>query len=100
VTSRGRNPRGTPAGLPVEVERLRSEFPDLTDEELEAYVSVTRRVLGDPAARAAAMRDVLASARQAQQTVAAGGALGPAEQLLVRYLSALAKMQRSTVRRS
>jgi hypothetical protein len=99
VTSRGRNPRGTPAGLPVEVERLRSEFPDLTDEE-EAYVSVTRRVLGDPAARAAAMRDVLASARQAQQTVAAGGALGPAEQLLVRYLSALAKMQRSTVRRS
>jgi hypothetical protein len=61
-------------------------------------VAVTRRVLGDPAARAKKMREVMDGARAAEQKAAAGGTLTADEQLLVRYLSAMAKMQRSTVR--
>jgi hypothetical protein len=85
--------------LPVEVERLKAEFPGLTDEDLQAYVTVTRRVLGDPATRAKRMREVMDGAQKAQQKAAAGGKLTADEQALVRYLAALAKMQRSTVRR-
>ena len=85
--------------LPVDATRLQAEFPDLTDEDLQAYVTVTRRVLGDPAARAKKMREVMDQARAAQEKAAAGGKLGAEEGLLVRYLAALAKMQRSTVRR-
>ena len=83
--------------LPVDPERLRAAFPGLTREELEAYVTVTRRVLGDPAARAKAMREVMESARPAQEKAASGGRLTPEERTLVQYLAALAKMQRSTV---
>ena len=86
------------AGLPVDLDRLKAEFPDLTDEDLQAYVAVTRRVLADPGARAGAMREVLDSARKAQEKAAGGGALTADEHLLVRYLSAMAKMQRSTVK--
>jgi hypothetical protein len=85
-------------GLPVDVDRLKSQFPSLTDEDLLAYVTVTRRVLGDPAARAKKMREVMEAARQAQQKAAAGAKLTPEEQLLARYLAALAKMQSSTTR--
>jgi MOSC domain-containing protein YiiM len=85
-------------GLPVDPGRLRAEFPDLGEDELQAYVEVTRRVLGDPAARALKMREVMDGARRARQKADAGGALDAGEQLLVRYLSAMAKMQRSTVR--
>jgi hypothetical protein len=59
---------------------------------------VTRRVLGDPAARAKKMREVMDGARAAREKADAGGKLTADEQLLVRYLSALAKMQRTTVR--
>jgi hypothetical protein len=83
----------------VDVARLKVEFPDLSDEDLAAYVKVTQRVLGDPATRGRAMREVMDRARQAQEKAAAGGKLTADEQLLVRYLAALAKMQRSTVRR-
>lgn len=44
--------------LPVDLDRLKAEFPELTDEELQAYVTVTRRVMSDPAARAKTMREV------------------------------------------
>lgn len=86
-------------GLPVDLDRLKAEFPELGHEELQAYVAVTRRVLGDPAARAKAMREVLTAARAAEQKASAGGTLTPEEQTLARYLAALARMQRSTVRR-
>lgn len=95
----GENGPGMKPGLPVEVERLREAFPDLSDADLQAYAEVTRRVLGDPAARARTMRDILERAREAQQRGTSGGTLSEDQQLLVRYLSALAKMQRSTVRR-
>lgn len=85
--------------LPVDPDRLKAEFPELTDEELQAYVTVTRRVLGDAAAGAKAMREVMNAARAAEQKAAAGGKLTPEEQRLARYLAAMAKMQRSTVRR-
>jgi hypothetical protein len=85
--------------LPVDGARLKAEFPDLSDEDLAAYVAVTRRVLGDPASRATKMREVMGQARQAQQRALSGGALTDEDRLLVGYLSALAKMQRSTVKK-
>jgi hypothetical protein len=85
--------------LPVDAARLRREFPDLSEEDLEAYVSVTRSVLGDAAARGRRMREVMDGGRRAREKAATGGALTPQEQTLVRYLAALAKMQRSTVRK-
>lgn len=85
--------------LPVDPERLRSEFGDLTDEELSAYRAVTRRVLGRPEERARAMREVMAAARAAREKAASGAALSAPERELVSYLAALEKMQRSTVRR-
>jgi hypothetical protein len=87
------------ADLPVDLDRLKAEFPDLTDEDLQAYVALTRRVLADPAGRARAMREVLENARRAQEKAAGGGALTADDQLLVRYLAAMAKMQRSTVKK-
>ena len=87
------------ADLPVDLDRLKREFPDLTDDDLAAYVAVTRRVLKDPAGRARAVRAVMEAARAAQQKAASGGSLASDEQLLVRYLAAMAKMQRSTVRK-
>jgi hypothetical protein len=84
----------------VDVERLRAEFPDLSDEDLGAYVSVTRRVLGDPAARAKKMREVMDGAQKARQKAASGAKLSADETLLVRYLAAMAKMQRSTVKKT
>lgn len=87
------------AGLPVDLDRLKAEFPDLTDEDLQAYVAVTRSVLADPAGRGRAMREVMDRARKAREKAASGGTLAPDEQLLVRYLAAMVKMQRSTVRK-
>lgn len=80
----------------MDAARLQAEFPDLTDDDLQAYAAVTRRVLGDPASRAKRMREVMDSARRAQQKAASGGRLTADEGLLVRYLAALAKMQRPT----
>jgi hypothetical protein len=85
--------------LPVDLERLKREFPELSDEDLAAYVTVTQRVLGDPATRAKTMREVMDAGRQAQQKALAGGTLSAEEKLLAGYLAALAKMQRSTVKR-
>lgn len=81
--------------LPVDPERLRRAFPALTSGDLEAYVEVTRRILGaDPGARARVAREALAGGRQARDKAARGEDLGEAEALLARYLDAVGKMQR------
>lgn len=78
----------------IDPERLRREFPALTPEDLEAYVEVTRRILGTPPARrAAATRGLMASARKARDKAARGEGLQGEESLLARYLPAVEKMQ-------
>ncbi len=83
--------------VPIEPGRLKEEFPGLTTDELDAYVTVTKRVLAKPEARARVMRDVMAQADEAQRKASVGARLKPEEALLLRYLRALSKMQRSTV---
>jgi hypothetical protein len=83
------------AGLPVDPERLRREFPALTAEDVEAYAQVTRRILGAaPEARPRVTREALEGARRAREKAARGEALNDAETLLARYLDAVGKMQR------
>jgi hypothetical protein len=84
--------------LPVDPERLRTRFPDLSESDVEAYVAVTRRVLQDSAAKARVMREVMDSARAAREKEAVGGALTHGESLALRYLRAVEKMQHSTAR--
>jgi len=83
--------------LPVDPRRLKEEFPELTEDELDAYVTITKRVLAKPETRGRAMRELMAQAGEAQKKAAAGGRLKAEEALLVRYLQAVSKMQRSTV---
>ena len=83
--------------LPVDPGRLKGEFPELTADEVDAYVTITKRVLAKPETRARVMREIMAQAAEAQQKAAAGGRLKAEEALLVRYLRAVSKMQRSTV---
>jgi len=81
--------------LPVDPERLRREFPALTPEDIEAYVQVTRRILGAaPAARPRVIRESLDGGRRARESAARGEPLEAGEALLARYLDAMAKMQR------
>jgi len=84
--------------LPVDPARLRSRFPGLTDEDLQAYVSVTRRILGtaDPQGRSRITREVLAKGRAAAERAAAGESLDEEDSLAVRYLWAMEKMQGRT----
>ena len=84
--------------LPVDPERLRARFPDLTDEDLEAYTTVTRRVLRDPASKARSMLEVMARARSAREKQAGGGPLTRDEALALSYLRAVEKMQGSAAR--
>jgi len=83
--------------LPVDPERLKAEFPDLSGEDLEAFVQVTKQVLADPAAKGRIMREIMATALEARKKAAAGGAVDAQETLALRYLAAVGKMQRSTV---
>ncbi len=87
--------------LPVDPQRLRQQFPELTVDDVAAYEEVTRRILGEPSPdrRARLTRDTLARGRQARDQQAAGAALTEAQALDLRYLQAVAKMQASTVRR-
>jgi hypothetical protein len=80
---------GTP--LPVDVERLRREFPALTAEDLDAYAAVTRRILAarDPADRARITRETLARGRAAR----AAAPRDDDDRLALRYLTAVEKMQ-------
>jgi hypothetical protein len=82
------------AGLPVDPERLKAQFPELSGEDLAAYADVTRRVLADPAAKGRIMREVLDLARAAREKQAGGQGLSAAESLALRYLAAVEKMQR------
>jgi hypothetical protein len=76
----------------VNPERLKKEFPDLTEEDLEAYVTVTRRLLADPTKRVQVLEDVKAKAQAAQAKAGAG--LSPDEALAGRYMQAIQKMQK------
>jgi len=81
--------------LPVDPERLRREFPALTPEDVEAYVEVTRRILGAaPAARPRVTREALDGGRRAREKTARGEVLEAGEAVLARYLDAVGKMQR------
>ena len=77
--------------LPVDPARLRRQFPGLTDDDVAAYVDVTRRILAerDPAARAKVTREVLARGRAARES----GSGDAADRVAAAYVSALAKMQ-------
>ena len=79
--------------LPVDPERLRQQFPALTDDDLAVYEQVTQEVLGDPLARGKSMAALMARARAAREKLAAGQGLTRDEDLAVRYLSAVEKMQ-------
>jgi hypothetical protein len=77
--------------LPVDVLRLRRQFPALTDDDLDAYAAVTRRIMSASAAdRARITRETLAKARTAR---AAGAPRDDEERLAARYLAAVEKMQ-------
>jgi hypothetical protein len=79
--------------LPIEPGRLRSRFPSLTDEDVDAYVAVTQRVLADPRSRGRAMAEVMAAAQRASEREAGGAELTEDERLALRYLHAVGKMQ-------
>jgi hypothetical protein len=80
----------------VDPERLRKQFPELSPEDLEAYVEVTRTVLSEGPARGRAMASLLGQARAAREKQAAGGTLEAREALALRYLVAVEKMQGRT----
>jgi hypothetical protein len=88
--------------LPVDRARLKKQFPALTDGDIEAYETVTQRILGQksPAERGRLTRTILETARSARDRGASGATLTEDERLSVRYLDAVAKMQGTTVRRS
>jgi hypothetical protein len=79
--------------LPVPAERLRQQFPSLTDDDLEAYTEVTRRLLGQ-AKKGRALSDVMTTAVRAREKEAAGEALDATESLALRYVRAMEKMQK------
>jgi hypothetical protein len=86
--------------LPVDPERLKQEFPELTDADLAAYVSVTRRILEAPTAeRGRLTRDIVSGGREAREKAGRGAKLTREEALWSAYLEAVDKMQRSTARR-
>ena len=88
---KGKRPSAGEPSLPVDVERLRRQFPALTPEDLDAYVAVTRRILAarDPAHRARITRETLARGRAAGASASASDG----ELLAARYVAAVAKMQ-------
>jgi len=86
---KGRKPGAEPA-LPVDVERLRKQFRALTDDDVAAYVSVTRRIMSASAAdRARITRETLARARAAREAAPRDDD----DRLALRYLAAVEKMQ-------
>jgi len=86
--------------LPVEPERLRRQFPELTAEDLQAYEEVTRRILTEasPDRRAQLTRETLARGRQARDKQAGGATLTADEARDLSYLQAVAKMQASVIK--
>lgn len=82
--------------LPIDRTRLKSQFPDLTDTDLDAYEAVTRRILEKkgPAERGKVTREIMETAKSAREK--AGDRLTEAERLALRYLGAVGKMQGRT----
>ena len=85
--------------LPVDRARLRRQFPQLTDDDLQAYETVTRRILESkgPAERGRITREIMETGRSARAK--ARETLTEAERLALRYLAAVGKMQQTTVER-
>ena len=81
--------------LPVDRQRLKRQFPELTDADLEVYETVTRRILEKkgPAERGKVTRDIMETGRAARAKAGAKEALTEAERLALRYLQAVEKMQ-------
>jgi hypothetical protein len=79
--------------LPVDSERLRRQFAALTDEDLAAFETVTRRVLDDPRRRDRVLAEVMTAAQRGRDKEALGTALDPEEGLGLAYVRALGKMQ-------
>lgn len=92
-----RKPPPPEGPLPVDPDRLRRQFPELTEEDLAAYVEVTRAILSapGPAERAQRTREVMTDAGNARER-GAEGTLSVAEARALRYLSAIEKMQGRT----
>jgi hypothetical protein len=85
--------RGGP-GLPVDPARLKAQFPSLTDDDLQAYVEVTRRILANaPEDRARITRDTVTLGRAAREKQTGGQPLTAKEEGALRYLAAVDKMQ-------
>ena len=84
--------------LPVDRARLKRQFPELTDGDLDAYETVSRRILEkkDPADRGRVTRTVMEMARAARTKTGPGDTLTEEERLAVRYLAAVGKMQGRT----
>jgi hypothetical protein len=78
--------------LPVPPERLKARFPSLTDDDLQAYTEVTRRLLGQ-AGKGKALSEIMTTAVRAREKEGTGQALDEEEGLALRYLRALEKMQ-------
>ena len=79
---------------PVDPERLRARFPDLTADDLAAYLEVTGHVLADPDARDLPHR-LLALAPAAERR--APDDRTREDRLALRYRDAMRKMQASTL---
>jgi peptide subunit release factor 1 (eRF1) len=88
--------------LPVDRARLKRQFPELTDADLEAYETITLRILEKkaPAERAKLTRDVMETARTARTKASAGSELTERERQALRYLDAVDKMQGTTVKKT
>jgi len=84
--------------LPVDRARLKRQFPELTDADLEAYETVTRRILEKkgPEERGRLTRTILETARGARAKKDAGTDLTGEEKLALRYLDAVERMQGRT----
>ena len=83
------------SGLPVDPARLRRQFPELTDEDIDAFETITRRILEQkgPAERTRVTRTVMETARAARVKTGSGATLTDEEGLALRYLVAVGKMQ-------
>jgi hypothetical protein len=79
--------------LPVDPDRLRRQFPSLSDEELAAYEAVTRRILADPRRRGRVLSDAMALAQRAREKEPQAVPLEPDERLALAYVEAIGKMQ-------
>lgn len=79
--------------LPVDSERLRRQFPSLTDGDLAAYEEVTRALLADPAGRGRRLGEIFAAAQRAREKEAAAAPPADDERLALAYVRAMEKMQ-------